>query len=179
MDYLHNVYDIKMSEIEKQMFQFINKYAYDVDIYKDYYSKNDYRKDDDGSREYWIKKAKKFYKDFQIQFFDDTCLISGLNSSLEIHHIHPLVYGGNNHIENMIHVAPIIHELLHENPLEHDFKACHIAIDHVLLAYRGYKRYWLLELIQDYRKENKQLIVRKFYRKLRDKVHDYYDEFFV
>ena len=63
-------------------------------------------------------------------------IIGGLaRNAAHVHHIYPLMHGGNNNIRNLIHVNEYNHALLHNNPLDYIEKYCFQAIDYLMFLY--------------------------------------------
>jgi len=116
---------------------------------------------DDLSREYFTKYARKYYGNF-IEYVEENycdyswndefklskkdCVFKLLNAK-DVHHIFPLVYGGDNSLQNLIHISNYTHKILHMNPLEKIKKYCYQAIDYM---------YWMCNynLINVYEKYN-------------------------
>lgn len=121
----------------------IDEYMYDFkyDIYEAFRQRNPLSKEDDKSREFYNTYTRKYYIKFiqNAYFVDDEDNLTHHQKYSEIHHIYPLVYGGDNSLENLIHLSKFNHDLLHENPLEDDEIQCHGAVDYLGCLY-GYNQ---------------------------------------
>lgn len=59
------------------------------------------------------------------------CFGITLRKASEVHHIHPLMYGGSNQLENLLALSGWTHKLLHRNSLEKHKKYCFHALDYL------------------------------------------------
>jgi hypothetical protein len=129
----YNVYEVDISENINSHFVW---YEEKRNIYQTFLNENPLTKNDDYSRQYFNSYARNRYLKFidHTYFSNEDCLTHHQDYE-EIHHIFPLVYGGSNAIENLIHISHFNHGLLHENPLEKNEKMCHQALDYLGCLY--------------------------------------------
>lgn len=126
-------YNIDLTNILKDVHFF---WEYKFNIYEDFYEQNPKAKTEDNTRQYFNLRGRRNYEKFiQTTFYSLSDCLSPYHSYKEIHHIHPLIYGGNNRIENLIHLSNFNHDLLHENPLEEHDKYCVQSVDYLGTLY--------------------------------------------
>lgn len=121
-------YDIDLTEIIKDYSLFWTRTN---NIYESFYKVNSIKEDKE-TREHFNTYARNKYLNFMEQSYlpEEDCL-GVYYSYSDIHHIHPLMYGGQNNLENLIHLSEFHHDLLHQNPLEEHEKYCHWAVDYL------------------------------------------------
>lgn len=130
IDYINEIYNTDISEV-------INEYKLldwlEIDIYDNYRNLNPLPDNYSNDRDYFSNKGRTYYINFihNIGHLFDKDYLCHLYNSSEVHHIYPLVYGGGNELENLIHINNFHHNLLHENPLENDKRFCFQAIDYL------------------------------------------------
>ncbi|MDT0160477.1 hypothetical protein [Bacillus sp. AG4(2022)] len=124
-------YDIDLSD---QLGDYI--WCFQFNVYDKHKEELKQRKVDDGSRKYFDTYARDEYYNFMDNAFfnEEDCLTYFFNHT-EIHHIHPLVYGGKSNMENLMHLNSFNHDVLHLNPLESEEKYCHQAVDYLGYLY--------------------------------------------
>lgn len=112
------------------------KWGFKFNIYEKHNESFKQRKQDDGCRKFFDTYARDEYYNFMDNAFfnEEDCLTYFFNHT-EIHHIHPLVYGGKSNMENLIHLNSFNHDVLHMNPLESEEKYCHQAVDYLGYLY--------------------------------------------
>lgn len=97
---------------------------------------------DDKSRMYFNTYIKPRYVKFINQYFFpkhteklDDLLIPKQTKANVIHHIHPLIFGGNNFFYNLLPVTEFNHKMLHLNPHENNRRASFKAVDYLSYLY--------------------------------------------
>ncbi|MGM7720705.1 hypothetical protein [Metabacillus sp. Hm71] len=137
IEHTKKYYDIDLTGI-------IGGYFYDFkdNIYETFRNNNSNNKEDDGTRKYFDSHGRRYYEKFMNQscFFEEDCLTHH-QMYTDIHHIYPLVYGGKNNLENLIHLSKFNHDLLHENPFEKNEEDCYRALDYLGYLYSVGKTY--------------------------------------
>lgn len=181
INYLVNIYkcDPIIIKQDKRFNKWIEMFCKQKEnIYEEFYKNNDYRNKDDCTREYFNKKIKPIYYQFSDKYFDvEKCQVSGFLHSYAIHHIYPLSYGGNNHLENLVYISDAAHKILHENPKEESEQMCHVALDHLMLTFRGYKYFMVDAMHEANQDENKAYYI--YFNKIRNKMNEYYTTYFI
>lgn len=130
--YIKENYHIDISSI-------IDTYEWDW-IEEDVYSsfiKTHPREDFNNTRRYFESKGRTYYLNFSksINYSIKKDQLNGLVKANTVHHIYPLVYGGTNHLENLIQVSTFSHDILHENSREKEERFCHQAVDYLWYLY--------------------------------------------
>lgn len=109
----------------------------DLNLYEEYDKENPSIKTEDGTRQYFIKYGRKRFLKFTQQYeeLENQDKVIPFFKPKDVHHIFPLMYGGNNNILNLSYVSRFTHDLLHNNPLEEIEKCCFQGYDY--LSYLG------------------------------------------
>ncbi|MGD6876994.1 HNH endonuclease [Bacillus infantis] len=163
-------YDIDLTD---QLDDYIWSFKFNIyDKHRESFKK---RKTDDGSRKYFDTYARdEYYSFMDTTFFDEEDCLTYFFNHTEIHHIHPLVYGGKSNMENLIHLNSFNHDLLHLNPLESEEKYCHQAVDY--LGYL-YTELGLRMIIQKYElaKYDDRMFFSFFTTCIKQEMRNFYD----
>ena len=127
------IYGIDLTDILNGRFYFLE---YKKNLYHEFQQNNKPKKLDDGTRKYFNTYGRNYYLDFMsyAHFTEEDCL-SNHSKYLDVHHIYPLMSGGDSRIENLIHLSEFNHNLIHENPLEQYEIYCHKAVDYLGYLY--------------------------------------------
>lgn len=138
IDYLNKYYDI---DLYKHTHSLEKYFLTTINAYDEFLTENPYPDDfNKTSRDYFNNKGRSHYLKF-VNWCGHLPNMDYLNMPVEmdvVHHIHPLVYGGTNELDNLIHICEFNHEVLHMNPLEHIKKYCHQAVDYLWYLHNPY-----------------------------------------
>ena len=143
--YTKEIYDIELTEkdVRSNGCESIHLNIIDENIFDEFRKEKSINiEEDDCSREYFNNKARTQYLNFlkyiKIKYINDfsknymkRCFGISLRKASEVHHVHPLIYGGNNQLENLLAISGWSHRLLHNNPLEKHKKYCFHALDYL------------------------------------------------
>lgn len=180
IDYLINVYKCKPKIIKNdERFKLIlDKFCtQETNIFDEYYKQDDYRKHVQNNRDYFNNKVRGRYIGFHFDNFDEYCYISGFLFPHDVHHIFPLQYGGTNQLENLIYISGTMHDILHKNPKQNSYEYSHIAVDHLILAVRGYRWIDLNEAVKEANKDLEKA-TDIYLKKVEDRMNKYYEVYF-
>lgn len=135
----------------------------------------------DGTREWFQSLGRnrylKFHRKYKGNEVYDGAICHSLRYSV-IHHIHPLVFSGDNSLQNLIPLCDINHDILHLNPKENIKECCHHAVEYLHYLYHGkldyiFKKY-KLDLYEDKKIASEILKIaikeemKLFYEKLKE-----------
>jgi len=113
------------------------KEIYNIDLDKNYDINHPPKIEDDGTRGYFEKQARKrFIKMSEIYLFYNTDYFFSVDHPNIVHHIFPLMYSQDNSMFNLILTSDVFHNILHNNPLESVKKFNYQAVDY--LYYLGH-----------------------------------------
>jgi len=130
IEYIRKNYDLDISDVISS----ISWWEWnDVNIYEEYTKRNPRKGFKTNERRYFTSRGRSYYIKFAITqwgFWKKDFINHFLETDV-IHHIYPLVYGGTNHLENLIHVSSFNHDILHSNPLENIEKYNHQALNYL------------------------------------------------
>lgn len=143
--YTKEIYDINLTkkEIRNNNYESIHLKIINNNVFDEFRKEKSINiADDDYSRKYFNGKARNQYLDF-LKFINrkyinkiskdyiKKCFGITLRKASEVHHVHPLMYGGSNQLENLLALSGWTHRLLHDNPLERYKKYCFHALDYL------------------------------------------------
>jgi len=177
IEYTKDIYGVDITEEIKTEFSY---WDYDVNVYKLYEKENPPKQIDDGTREYFNKKGKnrynKFYKSYKESEGYDLIIDSFAKPDV-IHHIFPLVFGGNSDLMNLIPINNLNHKILHRNSVEEKRECCFMAVDYLSYLYTPDK---LIELNNKYNilqyKDCDGSFVRNIYHDIiKQEMKDFYN----
>lgn len=130
--YLKDNYDIDISNHRESLIE--DCFDVTVNIYERYRKSHptpsDYIAND---RKYFNTKGRNYYLKF-VNWCGHVPNKDFLGLPVKadvIHHVFPLVYGGTNELENLIHISERNHEILHLNSMEHIQKYNFQAVDYL------------------------------------------------
>lgn len=171
------IYTKKIYNIDLSLILSNQKYYWDykINYYNEFYKTHSYPIEDDGSRKFFNIYGRKSYEKFMdLAYFDnEDCIMQHMKYS-DIHHIHPLCFGGKNNIENLIHINNFNHDVLHENPLEEHEVYCHQAVDFLGCLY---SEVMTGEIIRKYKLVNysEDMFVDMYKACIKEEMRNYYN----
>lgn len=137
VEYTKDVYGIDISEEVKN-----EKTCWDykdTNVYEFFEKKYPPKSEDDGTREYFTKEGRQrycnFYKKFKESEGTYDLIFDWFLKADVIHHIFPLVFGGNSDLMNLIPITDFNHKLLHKNSVETKRECCFMAVDYLSYLY--------------------------------------------
>lgn len=134
--YIKDIYEMDLTkEIQNMPW-----WMCDINIYDEFtkeHPRTGYKTD---SRDYFNNKGRNYYYKFinWLNHYPEQDYLLDCMKTKVVHHIFPLVYGGDNSLENLIHISDFNHELLHENPNEEDRKSCFKSVDYLWYLHNPY-----------------------------------------
>jgi len=140
-DYTLQIYKIDISHI-KNYSQHIQNNVWGDNIYEAHLRTDLKLQNDNKTRTYFNAYIKPHYIKFINEYFlphnkeklDDMLLQTPTKAHV-IHHIHPLIFGGDNSFYNLIPLTEFNHKLLHMNPRENNQHKCQKAVDYLSYLY--------------------------------------------
>lgn len=180
IDYLINVYGCKRKIIDNddKFNSILDRHCkQEVNIFDEYYKQDDYRKYEQSNRDYFNNKVKNKYIGFHLDNFGEKCYISGFLEPYAVHHIFPLQYGGTNQLENLIYISGTMHKILHKNPKEESYTYCQVAVDHLILATRGYQWIDMHQAVKESGGDLKKATMI-YLEKVEDRMNNFYEKYF-
>lgn len=126
VSYIKSYYDIDLTNV-------IHETEYDWCIENDfdiYIEENPFTGEYEDKRDEFANSYRRYYLKF-IDWRGWNSEKDGLTPMFHneaVHHIHPLVYGGDNQLANLMHISNYHHDILHRNPYEAEEKYCHQAL---------------------------------------------------
>ena len=142
-DYTLHIYNIEICLNQfKNYSQNINNLFWGDNIYEANLLTDLKLQADDKSRTYFNAYIKPRYIKFTNQHFNplhkeklDDLLLQKPTKAYVIHHIHPLIFGGDNSFYNLIPLTEYNHKLMHMNPHENYKRKCYQAVDYLSYLY--------------------------------------------
>jgi len=171
-----NIYNFDIREyVEKLNYYWTDNKNY----YSDFINKFPISIKDNGTREYFDKYSRPNYINFVNTYlgggFDRDCLQPFLKSS-DVHHIYPLVYGGDSQLKNLIHLSTFNHNLLHENPCEKNKIACHMGLDYLGSMYTNEGVYKILKENDIFNDCKPEMMMDYLKVIIKHKMYDFYEK---
>ena len=164
IEYTKDIYGIDISEEIKTE---LVCWDYSKNVYKLFEEEFPNTTIDDGTRDYFQNKGKSRYNKFYRTYKESEgydLVIDSFDKPDVVHHIFPLVFGGNSNLMNLIPINNLNHKILHENSVEKKRECCFMAVDYLSYLYSATK---LMDLNEKYNimqyKDCDGSFVRNFY----------------
>ncbi|MCY8499672.1 HNH endonuclease signature motif containing protein [Bacillus atrophaeus] len=171
--YTQRVYDLDISQV-------IDKYPIgwsSCDIFKRYEKESKTNRLLKNTRDEFNKIIRPLYVKFiDDYFYDKEDCLDVRQRWEEIHHIHPLVYGGTNSLHNLIHLSCFNHSLLHNNPLEQFELENHKALCYLGSLYSALNLSNLFKKYDFHRYKNNETILKAIEMAVHNEMSLYYEK---
>lgn len=185
INYIKKHYNLDISEevkrLENEGGKILALWEFSKSIYERFLKENPRDDYEPHSRDYFKNKGRNYYLKFAkwCGHLPNKDFLNTWVSMDEVHHIHPLVYGGSNDLENLIHISKFNHDILHLNPLEKYEKYNHQAICYLWYLYSDWiaeKNKWFVEKydLMRFKDRSPSFLVDMYKASIKEEMSEFY-----